>query len=553
MQNTKAWWEVPEVDLNLRHYSGGPSDTIKQIKYDIEKFLVNPDVDDKTRQIYSAIYNALTYYKNISYIPSPEFSTDETFLSSAVTTFNDDYTYLAGKYNMPNQPPVINVNGRIKSSIGVVEKIKEKITEYLDEGRDLRYFNESLRDLIGFRIIVDPPQYIKDLGEEAECNYLYQVYYDLMQHHGIDDQRTDDQPIEPGKFKFVPVNTRYSKTKLEKMKERPTKSGFSDNISTGVTHIHIPKSRPQTVEQPHVDSVTKDYVKWPKFSGYQSLHTCVVPDYSDYIETLEPPHYIIPSLSHDYTIEYQFRTKRQDDFAEHGTASHKFAYKPTETIYHRLTVPTFISFDDPEVLTEDLYASKNIFKRMNGPRKNKIRVRNFGESYKKFYGHSFKDRFNIGFKEFRDRFGYQDRDAVLAGKKKVLYNEERDWYYLEDVTPIVFVSAEDRSKFQGITGIKDPQKVIELFDETGLTDGMRLPLPEDSEHEAPEAAQTEVDPRAYAEGVYKLPNGVKLYGVISDPQDRDKVQDKQKDQESGPVLKKTARPSNPDDATHDGH
>ena len=163
------------------------------------------------------------------------------------------------------------------------------------------------------------------------------------------------------------------------------------------------------------------------------------------------------------------------------------------------------------------------------------------------------DRFNIGFKEFRDRFGYQDRDAVLAGKKKVLYNEERDWYYLEDVTPIVFVSAEDRSKFQGITGIKDPQKVIELFDETGLTDGMRLPLPEDSEHEAPEAAQTEVDPRAYAEGVYKLPNGVKLYGVISDPQDRDKVQDKQKDQESGPVLKKTARPSNPDDATHDGH
>ena len=59
MQNTKSWWEVPEVDLNLRHYSGGPSDTIKQIKYDIEKLLVNPEVDLRTRQIYSAIYNAI--------------------------------------------------------------------------------------------------------------------------------------------------------------------------------------------------------------------------------------------------------------------------------------------------------------------------------------------------------------------------------------------------------------------------------------------------------------------------------------------------------------
>jgi hypothetical protein len=374
-----------------------------------------------------------------------------------------------------------------------------------------------------------------------------------MQHHGIDKPVVEDQPIAPGQFKFVPVNTRYSKTKLEKMKERPNKSGFSENIATGITHIHIPKSRPKTVEQSHVDSVLKDYVKWPKFSGYQSLHTCVVPDYSDYIETLEPPQYIIPSLAHDYTIEYQFRTKRQDEFAEHGTASHKFAYKPTETIYHRLKVPTYISFDDPEVISEDLYASKNIFKRMNGPRKNKIRVRNFGESYKKFYGHSFKDRFNIGFKEFRDRFGFQDRDAVLAGKKRVLYNEEKDWYYLEDVTPTVFVSAEDRSKFQGISGIKDPHKIIELFDETGLTDGIRQPLPTDVENEPP--MQQEIDPNACAAGTYRLPNGVNLYGVISSPEDREKLQAQElrKSEDTSPVLKKSARPSNPDDAVHDEH
>ena len=542
MQNTKAWWEVPEIDLNLRHYSGGPSDTIKQIKYDIEKYLVNPDVDMKTRQIYSAIYNALTYYKNISYIPSPEFSTDETFLSSAVSTFNDDYNYLAGKYNMPHEAPVINANGRIKSPIGVVEKIKEKITEYLDENRDLAYFNESLRDLIGFRIIIDPPEYIKNLGEEAECTFLYQIYYDLMQHHGLADPTITVGSTEPGKFRFVPVNTRYSPNKLEKMKERPKKSGFSDSVMTEATHIHIPKSRPPVIEQGCVDSVLKDYVKWPKYSGYQSLHTCVVPAYSDYIETLEPPAYIIPPLSHDYTIEYQFRTRRQDDFAERGMASHKFAYKPNETIYHRLTVPTFIAFDDPEAVSEDLHSPKNIFKRMNGPRKNKIRVRNFGESYKKFYGHSFKDRFNIGFKEFRDRFGYQDRDAVLAGKKVVLYNAERDWYYLEDATPTIFVSDENKEKLKGISGVKDPEKIIELFDETGITDGIRQPLPDDSENDTPTANSGITDPQAAASGVYKMPTSISVYGLYQSPELRldGPVQQDLKDKEStGPVLKKT--------------
>ena len=88
MQNTKAWWEVPEVDLNLRHYSGGPSDTIKQIKYDIEKFLVNPDVDDKTRQIYSAIYISVT-----SSLVSKPFTISNWFCTAGITS----YLYSFGK------------------------------------------------------------------------------------------------------------------------------------------------------------------------------------------------------------------------------------------------------------------------------------------------------------------------------------------------------------------------------------------------------------------------------------------------------------------------
>ena len=32
------FWEVPEIDLNLRHYSGSPYDVIKRIKTDIPSF-----------------------------------------------------------------------------------------------------------------------------------------------------------------------------------------------------------------------------------------------------------------------------------------------------------------------------------------------------------------------------------------------------------------------------------------------------------------------------------------------------------------------------------
>ena len=35
MQTDKRFWETSEVDLNLRHYSGHPSDAIKLVKRNI--------------------------------------------------------------------------------------------------------------------------------------------------------------------------------------------------------------------------------------------------------------------------------------------------------------------------------------------------------------------------------------------------------------------------------------------------------------------------------------------------------------------------------------
>lgn len=463
MQDKKDFWEVDEIDLNLRHYSGHPIDVIKKIKYNIEEFLSNPKVDDKTRAIYSAIYNSLDYYINISAMPSPgDFSDEETFLSYSIKNFNNDYKYLASKYDSddPLVPPVISLSCRIKSPLSFMEKVRDKISTYLENERDLRYFNESLRDLIGVRIVINPPPEIKAQGLEAESNFEYQVYYDLMNYHGINNP--DQSNLQVNQYRFIPVNTRYDSKKLSSIKERPANSGFSESITSGKSVIYIPKNRPVIMEQPHIDSVVKDFNKWPKFSGYQGLHTCVVPFYSNYVENLSLPSYIIPPASYDYAIEYQIRTQNQDDHAERGSASHKFSYKPTESLYHRLAVPFYITFDDPKYQTTAFPETTRTLK-----------LRTFGESYEKFYGHPFEERFNISFKDFRNKFSVEDRDAILADKKIVLYDRDNDRYYLEDAVTPIFLSSDEISNLGNVLTCKEPtEEIAKLFDSCGATDSV---------------------------------------------------------------------------------
>ncbi len=463
MQDKKAFWEVNEIDLNLRHYSGHPIDVIKKIKYNIEEFLSDSKIDDKTRSIYSAIYNSLDYYLNVSTMPSPgDFSNEETFLSYSIKNFNNDYKYLSNKYDSkdPTDPPVISLNCRIKSPLSFMEKVKEKISTYLEKGRDLKYFNESLRDLIGLRIVIDPPQEIKAQGLEAESNFLYQVYYDLMNYHGINNQNQTN--LQVNQYRFIPVNTRYDPKKLSNIKARPLASGFSESITSGHSVIYIPQSRPDIIDSSHIDTVLKDFNKWPKFSGYQSLHTCAVPYYSDYVERLSLPPYIIPPASYDYAIEYQFRTQKQDDHAERGAASHKFSYKPTESLYHRLAVPFFITFDDPKYQSNTFTESAKTLK-----------LRTFGESYEKFYGHPFEERFNISFKDFRNRFSLDDRNAILADKKHVRYDKENDRYYLEDAVVPIFLTIDEVGNLSNILNCKEPtEEIAKLFDSCGVTDSI---------------------------------------------------------------------------------
>lgn len=67
----------------------------------------------------------------------------------------------------------------------------------------------------------------------------------------------------------------------------------------------------------------KDYMRNPKDSGYQAFHLTVHTPFGSY--------------------EKQFRTEDQDNFAEHGYASHSKTYKPYEKEnFHRLKIPTYL-------------------------------------------------------------------------------------------------------------------------------------------------------------------------------------------------------------------
>ena len=167
----------------------------------------------------------------------------------------------------------------------------------------------------------------------------------------------------------------------------------------------MPKSRPDEMENPSIKEVTRDYIMYPKKSGYQSLHVYAIPDYVTNIKPPSLPKGIIPPKNSLCAMEYHFYTRELFNYQAYGLASHKKSYKPHESTYHRLAVPQFITLNN---LDEDL-PSNNI----EIPN-SKINVNNFAQCFKKFYGISFKDLFGISFTDFRDRLKQDDRDDVLA-------------------------------------------------------------------------------------------------------------------------------------------
>ncbi len=470
-------WSTPRVDLNLRHYSGKPTDVLKQVQNEIVDYLQSGMATQKQREVYSAIYNAINLYKEITYLPGADYNTDNTYLSYTIKYFNEDFNHLAKQYNTPDHPNTVTAQARIKSPIKFIEKIMQKVDEYEEEGRDYRYFNESLRDIIGVKFVINPPADIKSKGPHAESDFFYDIFYDLMKYRGINNP--DDEKPGFGQYRFLDVNTRYDPHKLERLKARPNKKGFDRDVIEKITpKFYVPDSRPSYMERESIDSKVKDYHMWPKELGYQGVHTCVIPDFAYSLEHLDLPTCIIPPATRDYAIEYQFRTNDEDYHAEHGIASHEKKYKPGEKAsYHRLLVPFYIAFDEPSDETEDTYKSSS----QNTPSKdvheyykrteNILKLRNFGESFKKFYGHSFEDYFGVPFKRFRDSFTSREKNMILAGTTRVKYDSKTNRYICEDTPQVVFLD-EGSNNISSMLRIPGSDEAHKLMDELELSDNI---------------------------------------------------------------------------------
>ncbi len=464
--NNKLDWEVEEIDLNIRHYLGHHLQVFKSIKKDIENYLSNPDVPLEKRQIYSSIYNALNYYIAISNLPSENSNGENNFVENCIASFNEDYDYLSKKYNLGNTE-TITFLGRVKSPISFMGKVKNKVTEYLKNGKDLAYLNESITDLIGIRIIVDPPEDVKSNGLQAESDYLYKVFYDLASFRNIfpSENKSSTSP-----YRFIPVNTISYPRKLENIKNRVKKEGFAEEIAAGKVSIHIPTSRPAEFDEEPLKSIIKDYNLHPKHSGYQALHTCISPIYSDNILTTDTPSYIIPPKNNYITFEYQVRTKKQDDYAEHGFASHGSSYKKRES-FHRLGIPYYISSDFQCNRNSKTELDTNNSSTQNNNSRT-LKIRPFEESFEKYYGYTFESYFGISYKDFIEKLTPIEQESLLNREKQLVPAEEISTSKkLTQTLPSSIVLTEDELKnLKKILENDDMEALSEFFDNHNLID-----------------------------------------------------------------------------------
>lgn len=409
---------IPTIDFNFRHYIGDRSDVIKCVQTQLKNCLRGSNIDNSTRAIYSAIYNALIYYQVISDISISGETAQKTYLENTIQQINEDYHYLAEKYNKDDLE-VIRLTGRVKSPVSAMDKILSKVKEYVKTGRDLSRLNESLRDFCGIRFIVTAPPEIKALGPKAESDFCYQIFNDLVEHHGISRQLNNEKTHEKD-FDFIPVDTDHDPQKLQKIKNRAMKR--ESYLNPEEEHVYVPSSRPSYMEP--YDKFVKDYRMYPKPMLYQRMHICAHPYYSKLVPKLKIPNYIIPPQSNNnYAVEYQICTDKEEWWAEFGKAAHT-RYK--DRSFHRLGIPLLISYD------------KKI---------NKVRLNRLDECINEFYGYSFEDRFGIDYQEFLTIFNTEERNNILAGIKKITYDQKHQEYTLEDTEKCIILEDEKNIDF----------------------------------------------------------------------------------------------------------
>ena len=342
--------------LNLKELVGRRQVVVPRYVKQIEERLNNAS-DENERKILTAYLTAFKYYEEIS-------NMDGDYVKQTMEYLNKEALYLKERF-----PYVyIEPQGRIKSPISADTKIREKIKEYIEKGRDLNNITNSLRDFIGFRYIIGFPNILQsDPQKSIEiCYEILQAQMEFQKAHG---------------FEFIEVG----ETKQKKLKGNKTYK--ADPKQKGVT---IPDKRPEGIEA--FDPYLKDYIMHPTQTLYQSAQYCVIPPWAKDMKN-----------GHPAAIEFQVRTEKMHDFAEHDELAAHNAYKKRTQTFHRLSVPFEFTFMPDE----------------KGDLTGNIGQVPYDYSIQKFYGTSFYDRFGIDYKEFITLFDEETQDQIYAGNYHV--------------------------------------------------------------------------------------------------------------------------------------
>ncbi len=356
--------------LNLKNLVGRRQVVVPRYVKQIEQKLSEAS-DENERKILTAYLTAFKYYEEIS-------NMEGDYVKQTMEYLNKEALYLKERF-----PYVyIEPQGRIKSPISADTKIREKIKEYIDKGRDLNNITNSLRDFIGFRYIIDLPNII-----ESDPKKSTEICYEILQAQ-MEFQKANG-------FEFIEVG----EAKQKKLKAN--KSYTSDPAKKGV---FIPKKRPEGIEQ--FDPYLKDYIMHPTPTLYQSAQYCVIPPWAKDMKN-----------GHPAAIEFQVRTEKMHDFAEHDELAAHNSYKKRTQTFHRLSVPFEFTFVPDE----------------KGDLTGNIGQVPYDYSIQKFYGTSFYDRFGIDYNDFISLFDQETQDQIYAGNYHV---ELKDGEYQVVKTPL---------------------------------------------------------------------------------------------------------------------
>lgn len=244
---------------------------------------------------YKAIKTYIRLLKNYLAISN----TSSTLTSETISIFNmiSEYLMNYSKEKYPQYDIHISPNGRIKSPISANTKIKEKISKYMKDKKDLDTL--EIRDFIAFRFIVEVRDFFGNLIPEP---ISVDICYDII-NEAIKFMNDNDL------IRVLPIS--------DSSKPEP-----NNQVSNNIYH---PLVRPDYIKEN--DMFIKDFIYSPKpNTEYQSVHLQF--------------EISLPDCQGNTLGELQFRTFLMNEHAEHGPASHT-SYKSREKASY-LAVPQLL-------------------------------------------------------------------------------------------------------------------------------------------------------------------------------------------------------------------